>query len=113
CPDWLCVKGNVGQETLEPGRTSTPRETMFLRNSRDAITWQEFFDYVLSAQNPQIRIVLHYTLDMPSGTTSHEVTRGRECHIDVAEARTAFLDHGFEQGGPVLPPFMQSACLPA
>jgi hypothetical protein len=112
CSDWLCVKTNIGPETLEPGHASTPRETMFLAAGAGGVSWNEFFDYVLGAPNPQIKVTLRYTLDLPKGGSSQPMVREKDCFIDVAQARAAFLRLGFKPGGPVRPPFMQSPCLP-
>lgn len=111
CPDWLCVRANAGPETLEPGHASAPRETMFLAAGADVLTWNEFFDYVLAASGPKIKVTLRYTLDLPKGSSSQQVTRQKDCHIDAAKARAAFLGFGFKPSGPVRPPFMQSPCL--
>jgi hypothetical protein len=111
CPDWLCVKTNAGPETLEPGRASTPRETMFLPTGGEPVQWKDFFDYVLAAPAARIKVVLRYTLDLPSGSNSHEVIREKDCHIDVLAARAAFLGQGFKPDDRVRPPFMQTACL--
>jgi hypothetical protein len=113
CADWLCVKGNAGPETLEPGRASAPRETMFLPAGGETASWKDFFDYVIAAPEPQIKIVLRYRIDLPAGNSSHEVTREKECYIDVGQARAAFQQRGFSAGGDVRPPFMQSSCLPS
>lgn len=111
CADWLCVTRPVGPATLEPGRTSEPRETMFLPAGSESISWREFFDYVMSAQDPQLAVTLHYKLDLPTGSGSVEVTRETVCYIDVEKARSAFSSLGYSLDGNVDPPFMQSPCL--
>jgi hypothetical protein len=112
CADWLCVKSNVTVETLDRGRATRSRETMFLPTSDQPLTWKTFIDQVLGSETlSEITVVLRSAVEVSlPGRTNHKLLAG-ECLIDVSSARANFLAKGFRFARDPRPAFWQPVCV--
>ena len=113
CDDGLCRVGNVGVENLDPGKSTPPRETMFLPAANEPMIWKSFIDQVLSKDGPNVaEIVLRSKVDTTNGTKPSEVILKFVCDIDVAAARASFAKRGFKPSENPRPVFWQPSCKP-
>ncbi len=109
CKDWLCVQKNAGPETLEPGKTSTPRETMFL-NPEGGLAWGDFIDEVMTAQDLKMSVLLRSVIEIPVGNSFRKEERRAECKIDAPAAAKILKDAGHAPKTDTRPVFLQSKC---
>jgi hypothetical protein len=112
CADWLCSKGNVAGENIEPGKLTVPRETMFLPAGGEPLTWKSFIDQVLAPGGPAMATLsFKGTLESTAAGKPTTAVVNFECKIDVAAARERFAKRGFKPGTNPRPIFWQPPCV--
>jgi TIR domain len=112
-PDWLCRKGNVRAENLEPGQITPSRETMFLPSPGQQILWKDLVDQILDPTGPsEMKVTLRSRIDLSSPTGPQVITKEFVCTIDVASARLRFTMRGFKPGVDPRPQWLQPNCIP-
>lgn len=111
CPDWLCSKGNVTPENIDPGKLTPARETMFLPAAGEPLTWKAFIDQVIAPGGPAAATVtFKATLESTAAGKPATSIVTFDCKIDVAAARERFAKRGFKPGVDPRPIFWQPAC---
>jgi len=112
CAEWLCQKGPVRTENIRPGETTGTRETMFLPAGGSPLTWRQLIDPVLAANGPAMaKVTLRSRLVVADGSAKKDLTRERECVLDVAGARQRMLIAGFRPAQDPRPPTWQPRCV--
>ena len=107
---WLCVQANSGPETLEPGRASKPRETMFLFPPDQQIKWADFFDNLLTTNEKTLRIVMRSKLEIPKRAQILVEEREAVCDVDLQEPRARLLKN-YKPGADPRMTFWQPRCI--
>lgn len=112
CADWLCQKGNVKAENVQPGSTTATRETMYLPVSGTALTWKDFVDPVIAGTTPAIaQVTITSKVVVADGAQRSDLVRSFQCRFDVAAARQQMLSAGYKPGQNPRPPIWQPRCL--
>lgn len=109
---WYCIKGNVGPETLEPGR-SISRETMFIPVAlAGALKWGEFVDAVLSRPELPVSVTYRAKVERPDGSGVKIVEMNSACRIDTVQMRADLVAAKFKANDSSRPVFLEPECLP-
>jgi hypothetical protein len=107
--DWLCRKASVGATNLLGGRTTEPRETMFIARSENALAWRDFIDPVIADTGlAKMLVKVRSEIELSDGSVQHRSLESI-CEIDVASARSEFLRY-FKPGENPRPAFWQPNC---
>ncbi len=111
CPgDWLCVKTNAAPETLEPGKTSPARETMFLFPDDRTIAWGNLLDRIMTADDDMpVKVVLRARVEVPRGGSVHVEQKEVVCDIDTKAGKADLLRY-YKPGQDPRPIFWQPRC---
>jgi hypothetical protein len=109
--DWLCTKESVGVTNLPGGRSSQPRETMFLAESSPPLAWRAFIDQVLApGGSTEIVVKVRSRIDISGPGWTREMVLEATCALDVRAARAEFLKQ-FTPGTNPRPVFWQPSCV--
>lgn len=110
CDDWLCRKGNVRPENLEPGKVSQLHETLFMQTSIPTLSWKEFIDKAMSDESPiSMKIEVTATIALSSSEGTPAQTIEQACIVNVKRYRSEFSQFYRPQQDP-RPVFWQPTC---
>jgi hypothetical protein len=84
--DWLCTKGSVGTDTLQPDGTLR-RETMFMPAPGETATWQDFLDAVCQSKDDRLDVTITGEAHATSILGSTSQTRTAVCQVDLKTMR--------------------------
>ncbi len=106
---WICIKGNAGPETLEPGKTIS-RETLFMAQADYAPSWKDFVNSILGHDGFKISLEVVSTIETPDSTGSAPRKVAVRCNIDVPSLRAAMQRAGYTMENPNKPDYLQADC---
>lgn len=102
--EWLCVKGSVGADTLQPGGTLR-RETMFMPAPGEKVSWQDFLESVCVSKENTLDVKIASNL---SGATLQ--SRTAMCRVNLKVMRDALVKLGCKTGLKQTPARMSPQC---
>jgi hypothetical protein len=112
CASWLCVQEPMSPRNINRNETNPSRETMFMQQQGDPVTWREFIDRVLGDETlTRITVTLRSTIDVSSNGRSTPMALVARCVVDVGAGRSNFLKQQFKTGANPRPTFWEPHCV--
>lgn len=107
--DWLCTKGGIGAETLEPGRTRR-RDTMFIQQGGAKLSYRALLTSVFDPAVATIEAKLIASTETSGMAAPTRQDKEMVCRIDAAKYRAALLATGFTGKSPPYPTRISPQC---
>lgn len=109
--DWLCTKTSVGTSTVDAHGTLR-RETMFVPKPGNALSWQEFVDFLCTSTLDTLTVTVASEAQTSGLLATGKANREATCRIDLGAVRSFLRKSGCVGDGQKLPVRLSPKCVP-